>query len=213
LLIHNRLVNSPYTAALSSLSELRRSVKSVANHTDHSFVGAATDLLRHPQNVLFLWNWKAALLSLVLRGPIFLVATIRRGWQAAIAALLTESIFCVLSAGFYGAVVQSLRDAQPLWLTLLFLTLVMPASFQILEFELHRMRGTPHLIPAEIVSLIVSGFSALFNWYAMRRGTLLVGGEGKAFGKDVKSLPALILGFIAVLPSTIAGRLRDWRRQ
>jgi hypothetical protein len=197
---------------LIALSERRCNQGADQEKGNSTFSGALADLLRRPQKVILLWNWKSAVLSMVLRGPIFLGATLRRGWHAAIAALLTESIFCVLSAGFYGAVVQTLRDATPLWLTLLFLTVVMPASFQVLEYELHRLRGTPHLIPAEIVSLVVSGFSALFNWYAMRRGTLLVGGEGKAFGKDVKRLPALIFGFIAVLPSTIAGRVRNGRK-
>jgi hypothetical protein len=72
------------------------------------FADALAQMLRHPQEVLRLWNWKAAVLSVILRGPIFFVAGIRRGWQAAATALFTETVFCVLSAGFYGAVVQSL---------------------------------------------------------------------------------------------------------
>lgn len=169
---------------------------------------ALADLLCHPFQFIALWNWKSALLSLFLRGPIFLVASLRQGWRAAISALLTESIFCVISAGFYGALVQSLRDAQPLWLTGVFLTLVIPSIFQVLEYLLHWFRGTPHLRLAEIVSLIVSALSALFNWYAMRRGTLLVGNESKSFGTDVHRLPRLIIGFLAVLPRQLAARLR-----
>jgi hypothetical protein len=136
----------------------------------------------------------------VLRGPIFLVAAIHRGWQSAISALLTESIFCVLTAGFYGAVVQSLRNAEPEWLTAIFLTLLMPAVFQVLEYWLHWLRGTPHLRPAEIASVVVSAVSALFNWYAMRRGALLVGVEGRKFGSDLRRLPHLIFSFLALLP-------------
>ena len=143
-----------------------------------------------------LWNWKSALLSLILRGPIFLVATVRQGWQAALSALFTESVFCVLTAGFYGAVVQTLRSAEPMWLTLTFITLVIPALFQIFEYGLHWLRGTPHLRLVEIVSVAVSGVSALFNWYAMRRGTLLVGGEGSTFGRDLRQLPRLLFNFI-----------------
>lgn len=161
-------------------------------------------MLRRPQQVLLLWNWKSALLSLILRGPIFFVAAVRQGWRAAIAALITESVFCVLSAGFYGAVVQSLKDAEPLWQTGIFLTLVMPVIFQVLEYLLHWFRGTPHLRIAEIVSVVVSGVSALFNWYAMRRGTLLVGREGGGFGGDIRRLPRLLAGFLAFLPRKIA---------
>lgn len=122
------------------------------------------------------------------------------------AALLTESIFCVLSAGFYGAVVQILKDAEPQWLTGVFLTVVMPVIFQVLEYLLHWFRGTPHLRIAGVVSLAVSAVSALFNWYAMRRGTLLIGREGGGFGGDLRRLPRLLFGFLAVLPRKLAGK-------
>jgi len=160
-------------------------------------------LIRHPSRFLVLWNWKSALLSTILRGPIFLVAGARQGWNAAFAALLTESIFCAVSAGFYGAMVQSLKDGEPQWLTGVFLAGVIPVVFQVLEYLLHWFRGTPHLRIAEIVSLFVSAISALFNWYAMRRGTLLVGGEGESFGGDLRRLPRLLFGFLASLPRRI----------
>src|SRR5271166_2717893 len=160
--------------------------------------------MRHPYGLLRLWNWKSALLSIVLRGPIFFGVAVRQGWEAAIAALFTESIFCALSAGFYGAVVQTLKDGEPQWLTGVFLTVVMPVIFQALEYLLHWFRGTPHLRVAGIVSLLVGAISALFNWYAMRRGTLLVGREGGGFGGDLRRLPRLLFGFLAVLPRRIA---------
>ena len=81
---------------------------------------------------------------------------------------------------------------------------MIPALFQGIEYVLHWLRGTPHLRIAEIVSVIISGLSALFNWYALRRGTLLVGGEGASFGRDLARLPRLIFGFLCVLPRKIA---------
>jgi hypothetical protein len=63
-------------------------------------------LLRPPLSMLLLWNWKSALLSMILRAPIFLIASIRRGWAAAFTALLTESVFCAVTVGFYGRFVQ-----------------------------------------------------------------------------------------------------------
>ena len=122
------------------------------------------------------------------------------------AAVLTECLFCMISAGFYGAVVQNLRDAEPQWLTILFLTAVMPAIFQVLEFFLHWIRGTPHLRLAEFVSLVVSAISSLFNWYAMRRGALLVGGEGGTFASDLRRLPGLLVAFITALPHRLRQR-------
>ena len=164
------------------------------------------DLALHPLRFIRLWNWKSALLSVVLRGPIFVVASLRRGWQAAGSALLVESVFCALTAGFYGTVVQALREALPAWLTGLLITLVMPALFQALEYLMQRAHGTPHLRAAEIASVIASALSALFNWYAMRQGALLVGTEGKTLGGDVKRFPVLLYRFVLLPVRWILGR-------
>jgi hypothetical protein len=171
-----------------------------------SFFGELSQLFWNPQRILFLWNWKNAWLSVLLRAPIFAAATIRHGFAATISAVLTECVFCAVSAGFYGALVQNLRDAEPEWLTVLFLAVVVPAVFQVLEFLLHWFRGTPHLQVAAIASLFVSGISSLFNWYAMRRGALLVGGEGRSFGSDLRRLPRLFVGFFAAVSKWFSRR-------
>ncbi|MGA8367520.1 MAG: hypothetical protein ACLQMT_04615 [Candidatus Acidiferrales bacterium] len=158
-------------------------------------------LFLRPQRILLLWNWKSAWLSVILRGPIFLAASIARGFGATVSAVLTECMFCAVAAGFYGAIVQNVRDATPPWLTALFVAVVLPAAFQALEFLLHLLRGTPHLRLAEIASASVSTISALFSWYAMRRGALLVGGEGCSFGSDLRRLPRLLLNFTLALPA------------
>jgi hypothetical protein len=172
--------------------------------SDGSLRRVLTALLLHPQRILLLWNWKSAWLSIILRGPIFLAASIRSGWGVIVSAVLTECLFCGLSAGFYGALVQSVRDATPAWLTALFLAVIVPIAFQGLEFSLHSLRGTPHLRVAEIVSGVVAAISALFNWYAMRRGALLVGGEGGSFASDLRRLPMLLLNFVIALPKRLA---------
>jgi hypothetical protein len=116
-------------------------------------------------------------------------------------------MFCGLSAGFYGAIVQSLREAEPEWLTAAFVSIVVPAIFQVLEYLVHWFRGTPHLRLAEVVSLLTSALSGLFNWYAMRRGTLLVGRAAPEFSADLKTLPRLVIGFVALLPRRLLRRL------
>src|SRR5262245_56563893 len=108
-----------------------------------SFISLLAQLIAHPWKVVRLWNWKAALLSIFLRGPIFLIASFRLGPSAAAVALLTESFFCATTSGFYGAIVQLLRSAQPQWLMLVFITLILPAMFQGFEYLLHMARGTP----------------------------------------------------------------------
>src|SRR5262249_33364105 len=176
------------------------------NANGRSFFSQFTALLTHPQRILLLWNWKSAYLSIALRAPIFFVAAIRRGATATLSAVLTECVYCMITAGFYGAVVQNLRNARPAWLTALFLAFVLPSTFQILEFLLHRARGTPHLRIAEIVSITISAISSLFNWYAMRRGALLVGSEGTTFRSDLRRLPGLLLKFVMELPNRAKAR-------
>ncbi len=195
-----------YSAVLDRHSNLG-SRQVTAHPALHAAVGS---LIRRPLVFLRLWNWKSALLSLALRGPIFLIATLRQGWRVSFAALFTESVFCVLTAGFYGAVVQTLRDAEPEWLTLIFLTLVVPALFQGFEYLLHWSRGTPHLRLVEFASIVVSAISALFNWYAMRRGILLVGGEGDRLGQDLRRLPGLLLNFVIAAPIRLAAGVKRW---
>lgn len=168
---------------------------------------------REPRTVLLLWNWKSALLSIILRGPIFLIASLRRGWGATVSSLVTELIFCALTAGFYGTFVQLVRNAQPTWLTGLLITVVVPAAFQGLEYGLHWLRGTPHLRAAEIASVVAGALSALFNWYAMRRGALLVGGEGGNLGRDLARFPRLIVGFVVLAPRWVAGKFEPARAE
>ena len=163
------------------------------------------DFLFHPARYIRLWNWKSAVLSIVLRGPIFVIATMRRGWEVVASALLVESVFCAITAGFYGTVVQVLRDAQPAWLTGMLITLVIPAIYQGLEYFMQRAHGTPHLRAAEIASVITSALSALFNWYAMRQGALLVGSEGRSLGGDVKRFPVLLYRFVTLPVRWISG--------
>lgn len=188
--------------------EKRATAGEAASAAGGSFFPELLGLLRHPQRVLILWNWKAAWLSLALRGPIFVVAAVQRGFSATLSAIITESLVCMSTAGFYGAIAQRLRNAKPEWLTLVFLAAVVPAAFQAVEYLLHRVRGTPHLRIAEIVSIFISGVSALFNWYAMRRGALLVGGEGGSFGSDLRRLPGLLVRFVTALPAWIKERKR-----
>jgi hypothetical protein len=58
--------------------------------SNQTFFYALASLILHPARILRLWNWKSAWLSILLRGPIFLAATARRGIRAALTAVLIE---------------------------------------------------------------------------------------------------------------------------
>lgn len=60
----------------------------------------------------------------------------------------------------------------------------------------HYLAGTPNLRTGVAASIVVSVLSSAFNWYSMRRGTLLVGPQAQSFGSDLDRLPILIGKFV-----------------
>lgn len=156
-----------------------------------------------------LWNWKSAALSIILRVPVFAVAAARRGLAAVFLAVLTEAIVTGFNAGCYAAVVQALRNRKPVWLTALIISVGLPAVGQGVEYQVHLWRGTPHTVPAVIVSTVLAALSSLFNWYAMKRGTLLVGDEGSSFLSDLRRIPVLLARFLLLGPRWL-GRRAGW---
>jgi hypothetical protein len=153
-----------------------------------------------------LWNWKSAVLSMMLRVPVFAVAAVRRGPEAIAAATLAEAVVCGFNAGCYAAVIQALRNRKPVWLTALVITAVLPAAGQVIEYEVHTWRGTPHRTVAVIISTILGVLASLFNWYAMKRGSLLVGGKGSSFSSDLRQIPLLLLRFLLLGPRWLLRR-------
>ena len=57
-----------------------------------------------------------ALLSSLFRAGIFFTANLAAGWRAAVAAMFAELLYRGVSAGFFGALTQAFRQAQPAWL-------------------------------------------------------------------------------------------------
>src|ERR1700733_4536459 len=101
-------------------------------------VAALSDLVLHPaQTFYYSWNWKAALLSAMLRAPMFLVATLRQGLEAISIAVLVEAIYSAAISGCYGAFVQKLRNARPLWVSGLLILLVLPTILFWFDYLLH----------------------------------------------------------------------------
>jgi hypothetical protein len=157
-------------------------------------------------NLIVLWNWKSAVLSVLLRVPVFALAVSRRGVEVIAAVALTEAAVCAFNAGFYAAVVQIVRHRKPVWLTASLIAVGLPALGQLIEYTVHSYRGTPHRVIAVIISSVLSALSSLFNWYAMNRGTLLVGDEGGSFGSDLRRIPVLVGRFLLLAPRWLLRR-------
>jgi hypothetical protein len=61
------------------------------------------------------WNWKAAVMSSLLRAHLFLAANATAGARKAFAAAGVELLFRFIVSGFYGSLTQAFRGAEPAW--------------------------------------------------------------------------------------------------
>lgn len=145
------------------------------------------------------WNWKSALTGALIRAGIFFSTNLSAGSAAAVGAMQAEFVWRLAITGFYGAIIQNFRRAQPVWQANLITALLVPVLNHSIEFTIHYLRGTPKLKNSIIVSVCFTVISMLFNSYAMRHGVLVTGGEGQSLAKDLQAMPRIIGGFLVWL--------------
>jgi hypothetical protein len=183
----------------------------------HYTVGEAWgNLRRNPSLFIRYWNYKGAILSGLMRAPIFLITYLvgKEGLKLAIGAALVQFAFRFVFAGISGALIQSFRRVEPAWKALLTILLLVPLVSHLFEFFFQAIfayvTGTgDHTDEAIVRSICVSVISALFTLFIMRRNVMIVGEEGsKSLFRDVISLPLLIFHFVAFIPNEIASMFR-----
>jgi hypothetical protein len=189
-----------------------KTFRSVSRPASRPTVGTVfAELAAHPvHNLLRRWNWKSAATSVVMRGGIFFTANLSAGLDAALAVLLTEFVFRTLTSGFYGAILQAFRRAEPAWAAALTTTILLPMANHATEFLVHRARGTPKLATSIIASVCFTVLSTLFNLYAMRQGALVVGENSNSLWHDMRQMPRIVFGFVALAPVAL---YRVWTRE
>ncbi len=159
------------------------------------------DLARRPHHHLIAcWNWKAALLSAVLRGLAFYAAMRGAGFEAARTALAVEVAYRVASTGCFASLTQAFRRAAPGWAAAGIAVVAIPAAAHALQLAAHALAGTVELDRGMAVSVAFTVVSSAFTLYAMRRGVLIVGDrDRRPFRRDVAALPGLAAGFAAAV--------------
>jgi len=172
--------------------------------------GALFRLLRHPNEYLIKkWNWKSAILSTVIRSVLFFFANLTAGLPAALAAMTTEWVYRGITSGFYGALTQALSDVEPPWAGAVAVLVLLPIANHSVEFFVHWLRGTQRLYTSIGASVTLTALSSLFNYYAMRRGSFIVGHGRKALLHDIGQFPRLVVEF-CLLP---VRWVRRWGRK
>lgn len=177
-------------------------------------VGAViANILHHPVDTLLLrWNWKAAVLSSLLRASIFFLVNLAAGWRAALGAMLAELALRSLTSGFYGAITEAFSLARPVWKATMVTMAGLPFLNHGLEFLVHWMRHTPKLGASIAASMLFTSLSTAFNLYAMRRGVLTVGTRSKPLHHDLVRVPALLVAFVWEGPRLLISVVTLWIR-
>jgi hypothetical protein len=162
-------------------------------------------LLKHPLDTTFYkWNWKAAVLSALLRAPVFFWAYLfqKHGVANAAGAMLAQAFFRVIFGGVNGAIIQAFRKVRPAWHAVVTIPLILAGFSHVIEFAVSSaydsLTGTHGKGKAILVSVAISVVSAVFNLFAMRRGALLVKDEsGQSLWRDLIRMPWIALEFIS----------------
>lgn len=177
---------------------------------------AWSNLLRNPSLFIRYWNYKGAILSGLLRAPIFFITYLvgKEGLKLALAAALVQFTFRFLFAGVGGALIQGFRRVEPAWKALLTILMVVPIISHLFEFLFqflfaHFTGTNDHTDEAIVRSICFSIISALFTLFIMRRNVLIVGdAESKSLLSDIVHLPVMIFQFCAFIPNEIGAMIR-----
>jgi len=190
------------------------------NQNDMTTIGGVSRyLLHHPLDaVLWRWNWKAGLLSALMRSLIFFAAYLwkKEALWAAIGAMGAQFIFRMLFGGINGALIQAYTRVEPAWQAVLTVPLVLAFFSHVIEFAVQtaydNYAGTSGKGKAIMASVIVSAVSAVFNLFAMRRGALLVKDEkSQSLWKDLKRFPLITTQFIFFVPWKVWEMIQNGR--
>ncbi len=180
--------------------ELHDGVEEVVEHSPapHRVIDVFRYVVRHPVEMLvYRWNWKAALMSGIMRSMIYLFTHLKEGWRAALGAMTVEFAFRVIVSGASGSMVQAFHRATPVWLATLCVMILLPGFSHMIEFTLHTLNGDANKGKAIIISVSFSIISAIFNLFAMRRNTLLVKDkDAGSFASDMAKMPKIVLEFM-----------------
>ena len=166
-----------------------------------TLAAALRSLFQNPLELLVRrWNWKSALTSTLTRSSIFWAANLAAGWRAALGAMLAEWAYRPITSGFYGAITQTLGGAEPEWQGAIGAMVILPLLSHGLEFLVHWLRHTPDLRASLLSSMSFTLVSTLFNFYAMRRGAMVVGEDSPSLSDDMRAMPRIVGGFLAAGP-------------
>jgi hypothetical protein len=145
------------------------------------------------RHIIRRWNWKSACLSAFSRGILILLINLSAGGASAAGAMLVEACYRALTSGFYSALTQAFRFAQPVWAASAIPMILIPIIADSCEFAVHGIHGTQRLAATVAASMIFTAITTLLELFAMRRGVLVMGRNSRPLLEDLKSFPNLFM--------------------
>ncbi len=164
------------------------------------------------RHVIRRWNWKSACLSAVFRGVLIFLTNLSAGGFSAVGAMLTEACYRALTSGFYSALTQTFRFAQPVWLASVIPMIIIPIIADSCEFAVHGISGTKRVVATVAVSMIFTAISTLLELFAMRRGVLVMGQNSRSLFQDLKSLPKLLMDILTEAHSLMSSVFKPFSK-
>src|SRR5437868_4701160 len=105
--------------------------------SERGVAGVFFHLIAHRlETVIFRWTWNSAVLSGLLRAPIFFWAYLfqKHGVANAIGAMLAQAFFRALFGGVNGAIIQAFRKVHPAWHAVFTIPLFLAAFSHVIEY-------------------------------------------------------------------------------
>ena len=144
-----------------------------------------------------LWNWKSALLSVLIRSFALFCMVTRHGHHSGLHAAAIEACYVAVTAGFYAALQQRSLSMEPRWLSGLAVVVGVPILAQAIDYLLQHAMGTPNMKAASVGMVCWGLLSAAFHLHLMRHGAMLVGDGSRTLSSDMKRMPRLVATFVA----------------
>ena len=142
------------------------------------------------------WNWKAALITAVIRAGACMAALWHSPMHAREHFGTVEAVYVLLTSGIFSAWQQQALDVKPRSLSWTLVVLVVPLGSLAGDSALHLWLDDGNMRALGIGALIATLLSAMFHWHLMQNGAMLVGEQGRSLVDDMKRMPRLIATFV-----------------
>jgi hypothetical protein len=143
------------------------------------------------------WNWKAALITAVLRAGACMAALWHSPAHTREHFGAVEAAYVLLTSGIFSAWQQQALDVKPRRLSWAIVVLVIPLGSLAADSALHIWLDHGNMRALGIGALIATLVSAMFHWHVMQNGAMLVGEKSRSLADDMKRMPRLIATFVS----------------